>query len=241
MLNARQVWRFCVVALIACIVALVFVINVAAQTKSVDVALILAVDVSASIDLKEAQTQRDGYAAAIESQEVVEAITGGLIGAVAISYVEWSSVGAERLVADWTVIDGPIAAQSFAAKLRAGKPGQGGQTAIGSVLMFADSHFDQVPVYAERLVLDISGDDVNNQGLHPSVPRDALVARGAVINALVVGAGDYTVGYFREHVIGGPGAFVIRAEGHDQFAAAVRTKIALEIAGMQPARKYAAR
>lgn len=216
---------------------LVYFLNVAGA-EEVDIALVLAVDVSSSISETEAVVQREGYAAALESPEVLRAIKDGLIGKIAVLYMEWSDVAHQRVVVDWTVIDGAETAAALAATLRAGKPKPGANTAIGHALAAAAGHLERAPVQPLRRVIDVSGDDQSNAGEPPATVRDAIIAQGVTINGLVIGS-EYVADYFRRNVMGGPGAFVLSASTTDRFAQAVSAKLSLEIAGVMPGRQYA--
>lgn len=214
----------------------------------VDVALVLAVDVSHSVSSTEALVQREGYAAAFESDQVLAAIRRGFEGRIAVAYVEWSSPDHQRVVVDWTIVDGPERAAELAGRLRANEPKSGGTTSISSALSFSEHMLKRVPWDAERRIIDVSGDGPHNFGADVTEVRRRIVADGIVINGLPikgVPSGSFDlVDYYERNVIGGAGAFLVAAAGIDDFASAVRTKITFEIAGLSPAedprgRRYA--
>ena len=202
----------------------------------VDVALVLAVDVSQSVTEDEARLQRDGYIAALTSPEVIKAIQGGAYGKIAVAYFEWAGIEQQRTIVPWTVIDGPLAAIAVAGKIDAAELKRSDMnTAIGAALRHAADMLTMVPVRPDRFVIDVSGDGYNNVGEGPEAIRDALTAKGVTINGLPIeghpGSSSIT-DYYRKAVVGGPGHFVVTASGHGDFALAVKTKIALEIAGL---------
>lgn len=205
---------------------------------SVDVALVLAVDVSQSVSATEARVQREGYAAAFESADVIAAIVRGFQGRIAVSYVEWSSPDHQNLVVDWTIVDGADSAAKLADRLRGLPPKSGGTTSIASGLAYSEHLLDRVPWEPERRVIDISGDGRHNFGRGVDDVRRRIVERGIVINGLPVGSptaeGFDVIDYYERNVIGGAGAFLVAAAGINDFAPAVRTKIAFEIAGRTP-------
>ncbi|WP_244316756.1 DUF1194 domain-containing protein [Pannonibacter tanglangensis] len=213
----------------------------AAQTREeVDVALVLAVDISHSMDTDEQQVQRSGYMAAITSPEVMAAIRGGLTGRIAVSYLEWAGSASQSVLIDWQIIASPEDAENFASILGEAPIRRAYRTAIGDALLFSARQFDTLPVTAMKKVIDISGDGPNNQGTLAPVARDEVVAKGIVINGLPLklklradGWGDMENldVYYETCVIGGPGAFVVPVRGAERFAEAIRRKLVLEIAG----------
>ena len=213
----------------------------------VGVELVLAVDVSRSIDAAEQLIQRRGYAEALRSAEVQEAILHGGWGRVAITYVEWGGAGSQAVLMPWTLIDSPAAAEDFAAGIEAAPQAGVSRTSISAAIDFSAALFEQNGYAGMRRVIDISGDGPNNQGRSVTEAREAAVARGITVNGLPLmtqdaGSDDLYGGwgiealdrYFIDCVIGGPGAFVIPVTGWDQFAGAVRRKLVLELAGRQP-------
>ncbi|MCQ0987259.1 DUF1194 domain-containing protein [Jiella marina] len=212
--------------------------------ERVDVELVLAVDVSWSMDRSEQEIQRDGYAAAFRNPEVQQAILDGVYGRVAVTYVEWAGTISQSVVVPWTLIDSREAADAFAYQLTTELPDRERRTSISSAIdrivpMFADNAYDGL-----RKVIDVSGDGPNNQGRLVTMARDEAVAAGIVINGLplMTSGGYYSWGsipdldrYYSECVIGGPGSFVIPVNDWTQFPEAVRRKLILELAEEWPA------
>lgn len=212
----------------------------------VDLELVLAVDVSGSIDASEALLQRRGYVQALTSPEVVRAATGGPIGRIAVSYMEWAGAGHVRLVVGWRLIDGLPAAEAMAAALADADMISGQRTSISSAVAFALPLFDYNGYSGTRRVVDISGDGPNNNGLPVIAAREAAIAAGVSLNGLAIlnerpGPLGYPIlqdldVYYEECVIAGPGAFVLVAEGFEDFGSAIRRKLVLEIADLAPRR-----
>lgn len=211
----------------------------------VDLALVLAVDVSRSIDEEEARLQREGYRAAMMDPQVVAAITGGPHGAIAVAYVEWAGIPYQRLVIPWTRLGGAADCAAWSAALDAAPRDSLSWTSISGALMFSGEVLAQCPFAAARRVIDVSADGINNSGPPPEPERDRLVAEGVVINGLPIVNDRPNFGrmpqpdlepYFREHVIGGVGAFLVVAEDFDRFGAAIRRKLVTEIAGLPVSR-----
>lgn len=232
------------IAAIALIASVITMADAQADEIGVDVALVLAVDVSASVDDEEAMLQRQGYALAFASKEVQDAIAAGFIGRIAVTYVEWADSHFQRTIVDWFVIEDEVTAAAFATLLAAEPPKKGGGTAIGDALLFSAGRFADLPVMAERQIIDISGDGISTEGTNVKIARDLVLAAGITINGLPVEVRpDYKAitDYYREYVVGGVGHIVITSAGGQDFVNAVRTKIALEIAGVQQrgVRKYA--
>jgi hypothetical protein len=207
----------------------------------VDLELVLAVDVSRSMSPGEREIQRQGYAVALTSPEVIGAIRGGFLGRIGLTYLEWAGTEAQRVIVDWTLIESAEDAIDFAAHIaRAVNPGMR-RTSISGALLFARARFADSPFEAPRQVVDVSGDGPNNQGLPVLTARDLLVSEGVTINGLPLmtneGAGsawylpDLDL-YYHACVIGGPGAFVVPVYDWSQFASAVRRKLVLEISGL---------
>jgi hypothetical protein len=243
----RSVFRF--VACAAAAFATVPAVPAVAQDVAVDLELVLAVDVSGSMDAQERLLQRDGYVQAFLHPDVIAAVTSGLNGRIAVSYVEWAGPRSQTLVMPWRVVDGQKAAEVVSAELaRAESPRIRG-TSISGALAFAGALFEGNNFVSGRQVIDISGDGPNNMG-PPVVPvRDAVLARGITINGLPVtlrpsGAWATQYGglparlldiYYEDCVIGGPGAFFLSVQASEQLADAIRRKLVLEIAGRAPA------
>ncbi len=210
----------------------------------VDVALVLAVDVSRSMSREELRIQRRGYAEAITSTEVLRAIFGGAHGRIAVTIFEWAGDHHAREIVPWTLIEATGDAQAIAARLLEEQSRAERRTSISGAIAQGVKLLEVVPFAAERHVIDVSGDGPNNQGLPVTLARDRAVERGITINGLPMmtrdGAGmlfgidDLDV-YYRNCVIGGPASFVVPVNGWDQFAEAVRRKLVLEIGGLVPA------
>lgn len=209
----------------------------------VDVELVLAVDVSRSVSPGEMEIQRRGYAEAITSHEVMTAVRAGLLGRIAVTYLEWSGAHSQRTIVDWTLIESEADARAFAATLTSGLDGAMRRTSISGALMAAAEAFEDNGYSGLRQVIDISGDGPNNQGRPVHLARDSVLSRGIVINGLPLMTREGMGGnwhlddldmYYRDCVIGGPGAFVIPVTSWDQFASAVRRKLVLELVGRMP-------
>jgi hypothetical protein len=213
-----------------------------AADTPVDLELILAVDVSRSMDIDEQQLQRNGYVAALTHPEVIDAITHGRRGRIALSYVEWAGPETQYKVVDWRVIDSAASAKAFAAAL-AQAPIQGFRgTSISNSLAFLAPQFDRNGYEATRRVIDVSGDGPNNMGIPVELARAAVVNDGITINGLPImikqpqgfaAIPDLDV-YYQDCVIGGFGAFTVVVRAADQFAEAIRRKLVLEIAAAEP-------
>jgi Protein of unknown function (DUF1194) len=211
-----------------------------ASEEPVDVLLVLAVDVSRSVDEDEARLQREGYRNAVSDPLVVEAIRGGMIGAVGIAYVEWAGAEYQRLVLPWTRISTSGDAFAWATRLDEAPRASLSWTSISGALDFSGRVLAEAPFEGTRRVIDVSGDGVNNSGGPVEAARDKLLADGVTINGLPIMNDRPTFGrlppvpldeYFRESVVGGPGAFVIPAEDFQAFGHAVKRKLIREIAG----------
>ncbi len=209
--------------------------------EPVDVALVLAVDVSRSIDEDEARLQREGYRAAVTDPRVVEAIRGGMLGGIALAYVEWAGIEYQRLVIPWTRIGSQRDADNWGEVLAASPRASLSWTSISGGIEFSRRTMGECPFEATRRVIDVSGDGVNNSGPPAEQARDRTVAEGITINGLPILNDRPTFGrpppmpldqYFRESVVGGDGAFVIAAEDFESFGQAVRRKLIREIANL---------
>ena len=213
---------------------------VAAVPTDVDLQLVLAVDVSRSMDADEQRLQRDGYVAAFRHQDVIDAITANPIGKIAVTYVEWSGPELQTVVVPWTVIASRSDAEAFAAELAAAPIGHGSRTSISGALTFGASLLAGSTFRSEREAIDVSGDGPNNAGVPVDATRDAVVGRGITINGLPImvkaGMGFGRIAnldaYYQNCVVGGPGAFMLTINDTSQFETAIRRKIVLEIAGM---------
>jgi len=210
----------------------------------VDVELVLAVDISYSVDEEEARRQREGYVAALASDDVINMIQGGPLGRIAVTYVEWADSGFQRAAADWTVIASEEDALAFAARVADAPLERGHYTAIGAaiadgVARIRDNNFD-----APRRIIDISGDGPQNQGMSLETAHALAEEESVVVNGLPViserdGRWVHPVevnldAYFEENVITGPGSFVLPARAEEEFRVAILRKLVLEIAGAAP-------
>ena len=219
----------------------------ALAAEAVDLLLVLAADVSRSVDQPKFQLQREGYAAAISNPRVLDAIASGPNRRIAICFVEWSGVGSQKLVIDWTVIDGPAAARQFGdALLEAPRP-FADRTSISGGVEFAVAQLERASLQAQRKTIDVSGDGTNNSGRDIRVVRDEVVAKGITINGLVI-LSDRPIPwnpehtnppgglprYYQDNVIGGPGAFVEVAEDFKSFGRALINKLVAEIVQIEP-------
>jgi hypothetical protein len=208
--------------------------------EPVDVELVLAVDVSLSMSPDELEIQRQGYAAALVHDRVLEAIASGVHGRIAVTYVEWAGSTTQHIVVPWTAIATRSDAENFVRQLSANPPNSARRTSISGALEFGGDLFAESGFRGMKRVIDISGDGPNNQGAVVTGPRDALIAQGITINGLPLMtngglASAYDVEdldlYYRDCVIGGPGAFMIPVNDWSQFPEAVRRKLVLELAG----------
>jgi uncharacterized protein DUF1194 len=212
-------------------------------TVAVDVELVLAVDISYSMDFDELALQREGYVQAITSKEFLEALRHGMHGKVAVTYVEWAGIAEQRIVMPWRLIDGPESAQAVAAEIARAPVRRAFRTSISGALMFSAPLFEGNGFTGIRRVIDVSGDGTNNQGPIVTIARDEVLAKGITINGLPVMLKEPQPGsvdlkdldiYYEDCVIGGPGAFVVPVRERDKFIDAIRTKLVLEIAGVTP-------
>ena len=214
----------------------------AAETP-VDVQLVLAVDVSYSMDPDEQQLQREGYMAAITSTEFMQALRHGMHGRVAVTYFEWAGIHHQQIIVPWRLIDGPESADGFAADIARARYTRASRTSISGALLFGMPLFEGSGYRGLRRVIDVSGDGVNNNGPLVTVARDEVLAKGITINGLPIMVKRPSTAtmdieeldiYFEDCVIGGPGSFVIPIKDRNQFKEAIRTKLVLEIAGRTP-------
>ena len=215
----------------------------ARANTDVDLLLVLAVDVSRSIDDEEARLQREGYRDAMLHPQVVAAVTGGPHAAIAAAYVEWAGIQYQRLVLPWTRLASPADCAAWALTLGGASRDSMAWTSISGALIFSRGVLADCPYTADRRVIDVSGDGINNSGPPVTMIRDQLVAEGVVINGLPIVNDRPNFGrapqpdlepYYRENVIGGDGAFLIVAEDFENFGTAIRRKLLTEIAGLTP-------
>jgi hypothetical protein len=212
---------------------------------SVDVELILAVDVSYSMDMDELAVQREGYAQSIVSKEFLQALKSLPNGKIAITYFEWAASSDQKIVIPWRVIDGPETADAVANEIMKTPIRRASRTSISGAIYFAMPLFDENPYRGLRRVIDISGDGPNNNGAPIIGARDAALAKGIVINGLpiMVKVPSYSTmdidnldWYYEDCVIGGPGSFVVSIKDREKFKEAIRAKLLLEVAGRTPDR-----
>ena len=227
-------------ALVGSLAALTAARSSRAADIPVDLQLVLAVDVSRSIDEVEAELQRRGYIEAMTNERVIDAILSGENKRIAVCYTEWAGTHYQMVVIDWTVIDTAAAARRFAEKLSEAPRTSQSWTAVGAALAHAGQRFDGSGYSSRRRVIDISGDGRTNDGPPAELVRDKLVAAGIVINGLPVMMNRTNFGrppdltldkYYEENVIGGPGSFMIVADNFDQFGRSVRNKLVREVSG----------
>ena len=228
-------------AALALSLAVVTAAPAARADTEVDLALVIAVDISYSMDMDELALQRQGFADAFRSPQVHDAIRRGMIGRIAVVYFEWAGAFDQRVVVPWTVIDGRESAEIFAEKVAAQPARRAQRTSISGAIDFAMKLLGQSAVDATRRVIDISGDGPNNQGRPVTVARAEALAQGVTINGLPImlkAPGYLDIhdldAYYRDCVIGGQGAFMVPAREREQFPAAIKTKILLEVAGLTP-------
>ncbi len=222
----------------------------AQAADAVDIALVLAADVSRSINSDEFDLQRQGYASAITSPDVVKAIRAGSHGVIAVTFVEWSGSTEQQIVVDWQLIRDADSAKKFADTLLAQPRAFYGRTSISAALDFAMARLQQAGVKAERRVIDVSGDGTNNAGRSLDDARAAALAAGVTINGLAIinernemfgGFSGHTQppgglpNWYKENVIGGPGAFLLVVSDFESFGEEMTNKLLNEIAAMPPA------
>ncbi|MET0720295.1 MAG: DUF1194 domain-containing protein [Tardiphaga sp.] len=217
-----------------------------AQARSdptVDVELVLAVDVSYSMDMEELAIQREGYAQAITSKEFLSALKTGPTGKIAVTYFEWAASTDQKLIIPWRVIDGPESADAVAAEIMKTPIRRASRTSISGAIYFAMPLFDDNAYVGLRRVIDISGDGPNNNGSPVTVARDEAISKGIVINGLPIMAKEVSYStmdienldlYYEDCVVGGPGSFVVTIKEREKFKEAIRTKLVMEVAGRVP-------
>ncbi len=218
----------------------------AAEPESVDLELVLAIDVSGSVDQEEAALQRRGYVGALQDERVINAIKTGFHGRIGVTYFEWAGVHHRRTVAEWATVGDMASARAFADWVAAQSISAGAWTSISGAIEFALQRFADSPYKSRRRVLDISGDGPNNNGPYVVEWRDRAIAQGITINGLpIINDRPSRWGlppfldldlYFEDCVIGGRGAFIVVAENFADFASAIRRKLILEIADLSPPR-----
>jgi hypothetical protein len=216
-----------------------------ADEGQVDLLLVLAADVSRSVDDREFKLQREGFANALADPRVLRAMTIGPHGRIAIVFVEWASEFEQRVVVDWTVVANAKDAEGLAARIRGAPRSFWGRTSISSAIEFSMTLLARSPFQAERKVIDISGDGINNSGPDVTAARDAAIAANVTINGLVILSEEplptnpthtHPPGglkaYYEASVIGGPGAFALEAQNFESFGQSLIAKLIKEIAGL---------
>lgn len=218
-------------------------VHTAVAAEPVDVELVLLVDASNSIDDAELKFQRQGYGDALTHPQVINAITSGLHGKVAVTLMEWADSTSQHQVVPWTIIDGAEAAQTFSNELMSAPRSARGSNAIGDAIAAAQRLIETNDIRGLRRIIDFSGDSANNWDGIPIEPeRDRALKAGTIINGLAIlcleaDCSGRPVYYdleeaFRTQITGGPGSFVITVDGRSSFASAVRRKLILEISGL---------
>jgi len=220
---------------------------VASAAEQVDLLLVLAADVSRSVDSEKFQLQREGYAAAISDPRVLDAIRSGRNGRVGVAFVEWSGIGSQRVVIDWTTVSDAESAKGFGDRLLEAPRSFADRTSISGAIEFAMGQFARAPFESARRTIDVSGDGTNNSGPDVTQVRDEAIAQGVTINGLVILSEtplawnpDHTnppgglENYYRNNVIGGPGAFVLTAQNFNSFGQAIVKKMIAEVAQAEP-------
>src|SRR5262249_43842168 len=215
------------------------------KEATVDVELVLAVDVSYSMDMDELAIQREGYAQAIVSKEFLQALKSGPTGKIAVTYFEWAASTDQKIIIPWRLIDGPETADAVANEIMKTPIRRASRTSISGAINFAMPLFDENNYRGLRKVIDISGDGPNNNGMPVTLARDAALEKGIIINGLPIMVKEPSYStmdidnldyYYEDCVIGGPGSFVVSIKDREKFKEAIRTKLLLEVAGRQPER-----
>src|SRR6478609_2389649 len=214
--------------------------------STVDLELVLAVDVSYSMDMDELAIQREGYAQAIISKDFLQALKTGPTGKIAVTYFEWAASSDQKIIIPWRVIDGPETADAVANEIMKTPIRRGTRTSISGAINFAMPLFEENPYRGLRRVIDISGDGPNNNGAPVTGARDAALEKGIVINGLPIMVKEPSYStmdidnldiYYEDCVIGGPGSFVVTIKDREKFKEAIRTKLLLEVANRTPERR----
>jgi hypothetical protein len=239
--------RMIKILLAALVAGLALVPAAAIAADNVDLLLVLAADVSRSIDAAKFQLQREGYAAAISDPRVLDMIRSGHSGRIGLTFVEWSGVGAQHVVIDWSAVGDSASAKDFGDRLIEAPRSFADRTSISGAIEFAMDHLAHAPFASTRRTIDISGDGTNNAGRDVTALRDDAVGKGVTINGLVILSEnpmswnpDHTNppggldNYYRNNVIGGPGAFVMVAQNFNSFGQAMIGKMIAEVAQARP-------
>jgi Protein of unknown function (DUF1194) len=214
--------------------------------NAVDVELIIAVDVSYSMDMDELAVQREGYAQAIVSKEFLQALRSLPNGKISITYFEWAASSDQKIIIPWRLIDGPETADAISNEILKTPVRRASRTSISGAIYFAMPLFDEDPYHGTRRVIDISGDGPNNNGAPVTPARDEALSKGIVINGLPIMVKEPSYStmdidnldwYYEDCVIGGPGSFVVAIKDREKFKEAIRAKLLLEVAGRTPQRR----
>ena len=215
----------------------------AAQGEPVDLELVLAVDVSGSMDTEERRIQRQGYVDALSHPDVIRAIVSGPFGRIALIYVEWAGPDAQQVILPWRIVDGEESAQETSKLLADAPEPRIRGTSISAALAYSARLFDASPYEGTRRVIDISGDGPNNSGLPLAPVREAVLAKEIVINGLPLtldqgwnwglAPGQLDI-YYEDCVIGGPGSFIVSVRRPEDMGEGILRKLVLEIAGATP-------
>jgi hypothetical protein len=235
--TAARFWATCV-SLLACLAcAQAAPLAAPADTIAVDVELVLAVDISHSMDQKEFALQRAGYVEALRHPDFINAVRSGVTGRIALAYFEWAGTVPDDAVIAWQVIDNADSAEAFADKIEARPFRSFRGTSISGALAFGAKLLDGAAFDATRSVIDISGDGPNNIGMPVTATRDAAIAKGIVINGLPIlispsPSFSHLDQYYAECVTGGPGSFVLPVYAASEFVTAIRRKLVLEVSGV---------
>jgi hypothetical protein len=241
--RGNAVRRLTALLAVALAVLATFPVPASAQ-QPVDLELVLAVDVSYSMDLDEQRLQRDGYVEAFRDAEIIRAIEAGRHRRIAVTYIEWAGWNVQQIVVPWTIVDGAATAEALAERLTAAPISRHRRTSLSGALEFSERQFGTANFRGERRVIDVSGDGPNNSGPPVGAMRDQLVEKDVVINGLPIllkpgGPGSmFDIAnldqYYATCVIGGPGSFMIPIREKSEFASATRQKLLLEISGLMP-------
>ena len=232
-----------IAAVAGALLVLLVGIGTAARAEQVDLQLALIADVSRSVDNDEFRLQREGFASALTDPRVLSAIRSGAVGAIGVTFIEWSGDDEQKVVVDWTVIRDGESGAVVADQIRTAPRSFTGRTSISAAIDFTARRFEASGLTSARKVIDVSGDGTNNAGRDVTSARDEAIAKGFVINGLAIINLNPNFGfiahtqppgglpnYYRQNVMGGPGAFVLQIDDFHSFADAMATKLLNEIA-----------
>lgn len=210
--------------------------------ERVDLELVLAVDISMSMDFDELRVQRDGYVAAFRDPDLQALMLSGRTKRIAVTYFEWAGRSVQKEIVPWTIIDSRDAALAVAHILEKAPISRERMTSISAALDYASDLLASSPFKGDRRVVDISGDGPNNAGRLVTAARDELISKGIVINGLPImmkrGSTVFDISqldiYYEDCVTGGPESFVISIRSLEEMQPAIRRKLAMEVAGLVP-------